>query len=192
MPKKQPDPQAAAKRDLRHTLRRRLEQLTPAARSAASAALCARLANDPRVAGAGTLAAYMALASEPDLSAFIRERLTRGRTILLPRIVGPARDGIMQMHVVSDWDKDIGLGAHGIREPLQHCPVHAGPVDVALIPGLAFDRDCNRMGKGAGHYDRFLAGQPVRLAIGIGFLCQRTDSLPVEPHDRRMDDVFLA
>lgn len=59
--------------------------------------------------------------------------------------------------------------------------------EALLIPGLAFDRKLNRLGKGAGYYDRYLAENPNPLKIGIALEDQVLDQLPADPHDVKMN-----
>ena len=62
--------------------------------------------------------------------------------------------------------------------------------DVVIVPGLAFTSAGDRLGQGGGWYDRFLAGvHPECLTIGVGFVEQIVDALPVEDHDIRLDHV---
>ncbi|HTL53459.1 MAG TPA: 5-formyltetrahydrofolate cyclo-ligase [Planctomycetota bacterium] len=183
------------KSDLRREMRHKLNLLTPKVKAAASAELCRRLLSNPRIADVHWLAAFLALPNEPDLGEFLRARLSAGRGVLLPRIVGKPKNGIMELCVVRRWDEDFVAGPLGIREPGPHCPAHSPsdpPIDVALVPGLAFDRDGNRMGKGAGHYDRVLAQGKIARTVGIGFLCQRVNHVPTEPHDIRLTEILLA
>lgn len=62
--------------------------------------------------------------------------------------------------------------------------------DVILVPVLAFDPQLNRLGFGGGWYDRFLLIQTESVKIGLAYELQRADSLPVEPHDIRLDMVI--
>ncbi len=68
------------------------------------------------------------------------------------------------------------------------------PVGV-LVPGLAFDRDLNRLGRGRGFFDRFIAHlesvAPQVLVIGVGYNEQRVAAVPTEGHDARLDG-FLS
>lgn len=194
------------KRELRREIRCKIELLTPAVRASAAAELCRRLAAHPKVADAPWVAAFMALKNEPDLSVYLQARLRRGLPLLLPRIVGDPKNGIMEMRVVRSWAADFRPGPLGILEPGDHCEVFAATatpgtttpsadgkiIDVVLVPGLAFDRAGHRMGKGAGHYDRFLSMTPVNWKVGIGFVCQRVDTVPVEKHDVTLDEVLLG
>ena len=56
-------------------------------------------------------------------------------------------------------------------------------VDLCVTPGVAFAPGCVRLGHGGGYYDRWLAGAPDCLRIGLAFECQIVPALPQEPHD---------
>ncbi len=66
-----------------------------------------------------------------------------------------------------------------------------GPLvpDLLLVPLLAFDGQCRRLGYGGGFYDRTLAALPGRPAIGCAFAAQRVDCVTAEAHDMRLDAV---
>jgi 5-formyltetrahydrofolate cyclo-ligase len=62
--------------------------------------------------------------------------------------------------------------------------------EVLFVPLVGFSDRGGRLGLGAGHYDRWLAAHPPRLAIGLAWDCQLVDDLPTEPHDRPLDAVI--
>jgi len=62
--------------------------------------------------------------------------------------------------------------------------------DVILVPLLGYDSSCSRLGRGSGWYDRFLAGQPQTIKIGVALEVQQLDFVPVELHDIRLDKVI--
>ncbi len=62
--------------------------------------------------------------------------------------------------------------------------------DAIIVPMLGFDNRLQRIGYGGGYYDRFLAGQPKALKIGVCFEIGRVDKLPAEPHDIPLDIVI--
>ena len=64
-------------------------------------------------------------------------------------------------------------------------------LDVVLVPGMAFDGDGNRLGRGRGYYDRFLntLSNPRPKLIGVCFDFQKTDVVPTEPTDVKVDVV---
>lgn len=66
------------------------------------------------------------------------------------------------------------------------------PIDVAIIPGLAFDKNRYRLGRGKGWYDRFLSEHPETFKIGVCYKEQLVDKLPTEEHDIKMDLVIYG
>ncbi len=87
---------------------------------------------------------------------------------------------------------DLAPGYRGIPEP---CGAGIEPQagDLLVVPLLGFDSEMNRIGQGRGHYDaliaRLRAEKPEIAIVGLGFLVQQVDRLPVEPHDQRLDAV---
>ena len=91
--------------------------------------------------------------------------------------------------------EDVHKGTYGILEP------HLNPdrvvavkdLDVVIVPGLAFDKHHNRLGRGAGYYDRFLSTLPKTVTtVGLAFDFQLTESLPVEAHDVRLGQIIAG
>ncbi|MGB3945992.1 MAG: 5-formyltetrahydrofolate cyclo-ligase [Candidatus Saccharimonadales bacterium] len=62
--------------------------------------------------------------------------------------------------------------------------------DLIIVPLLAFDADCNRLGLGAGWYDAFLASQPKALKVGLAYDFQYVSRVPVETHDIPLDIII--
>lgn len=85
---------------------------------------------------------------------------------------------------------DLTTGRYGIREPSQGClNVPLPRLDLVLVPGLGFTTDGSRLGRGAGFYDRLLAGTNA-IRFGVGLDIQIMPHLPVETHDLPMDYVL--
>jgi prolyl-tRNA editing enzyme YbaK/EbsC (Cys-tRNA(Pro) deacylase) len=76
----------------------------------------------------------------------------------------------------------------GYAQPLDDSPrIALDHIDVVLVPGLAFDRSGNRLGRGKGYYDELLAQLPagtIRVGVTVDELL--VDSLPIEDHDQRV------
>ena len=69
----------------------------------------------------------------------------------------------------------------------------AADIDVMVVPGVAFTSVGDRLGRGKGYYDRYMAREGFRAqTIGVCYSCQLCDELPVEEHDRRVDRVISA
>ena len=75
-----------------------------------------------------------------------------------------------------------------IAEPVGDA-VDPAILDAVIVPGVAFDRNCNRMGRGKGFYDRLLSRGNL-YTIGVCHDCQLLDEIPCEPHDRPLDCVI--
>jgi len=81
--------------------------------------------------------------------------------------------------------KDLGFWEPDLIEN------YNGSVDLVIVPGVAFDRNKNRMGRGKGYYDRFFKKyKPVK--IGVGFDFQLMPKIPVAGHDIKMDKIITA
>ena len=80
-------------------------------------------------------------------------------------------------------------GKYGIWEGTGRA-MSTATIAFALVPGVAFTRNGDRLGRGKGYYDRFLKTlPPTCFTCGVCFDCQLVDSLPIEPHDVPLDAV---
>jgi len=154
------------------------------------ARLCARLTKLPVWQNARTVALYAATAHEPDLSPLWKERA--GRVFCFPRVEG---DGIAEERLVfyrTDSPEQLLDSRWGLREPASDPArrVEDAEIDLVLVPGVAFTAAGDRLGRGRGHYDRFLPRlKSTAQAVGICFAERLLPSLPTEMHDRQLDDV---
>ena len=88
-------------------------------------------------------------------------------------------------------ENDLATGCYGIKEPTGKVFTDFAKIDVAIIPGVAFDRQGHRLGRGKGYYDRLLSVMPQVYKIGLCFDFQVVDNVPVDSHDIRMDEVII-
>ncbi len=181
-----------------------LARLTPGRRRAASVALAENLARVPAVAEARTLMAFLSLPTEIDTWPVIRWAWEQGKRIAIPRIQ-PRPDGdrtplrrrnmvavFLEKADVSEVSAhpDVRPGPLGIPEAPDAPVMPPGRIDVVLLPCQAVDRRGNRLGKGGGFYDRFLARANLRAKrIAVAFRRQVLDEVPVTDHDQRVDMV---
>lgn len=163
--------------------RARLRALDDRARRTASARVAERVWTVPEVAAARVLLLYAALPGEVETDAIAEAAARRGVVVTYPRCLPETRE--MALHRVARAD-ELRPGAYGIREPdVDSCPlVTTDEIDVALVPGLAWDRTGGRLGRGAGYYDRLFATPAWRgFRCGLFFAAQELDALPTEPWD---------
>ncbi len=131
---------------------------------------------------------FASIAGEVDTAPMIDAAIHSGKRVVLPRY-DRAR-GELFFHEVKDRASDLEPGALGIPEPKAGRETAAEEMDCVIVPGLAFDKAKNRLGRGAGCYDRFLAKLGPRTAkIGLAFAFQVLEKIPVGVHDRSLDDV---
>ncbi|MBP5649552.1 MAG: 5-formyltetrahydrofolate cyclo-ligase [Bacteroidales bacterium] len=104
------------------------------------------------------------------------EKWRQHKRIILPTVVG---DDIIPVELTPDTD--FAVGDFNILEPQN--VAYTGGYDLIIVPGVAFDRQGNRMGRGRGYYDRFLCQHRDVKKIGICFDFQLVDSVPVEEND---------
>jgi 5-formyltetrahydrofolate cyclo-ligase len=94
---------------------------------------------------------------------------------------------------VDNPDKDLALGGRGVKEPdPARCkPVPIQRIDIAIIPGLAFDEKGARIGTGLGFYDRFIPELPsTTRKVALAFEEQLIPQAPMEPHDKHVDIII--
>lgn len=173
------------KRLLRELARRLRAAVPPAERAAAAEAVAAKLSSLPELEEARLVLGYAATAEELDPAPALERLRSRGCRVAYPRVEGPAD---LSVRVV-DGLSDLAPGALGIAEPTAVAVrVEPASIDAAIVPGIAFDTACTRLGHGAGYYDRLLADlRPGAVLIGVAFDEQVFAELPLEPHDVAMD-----
>ncbi|MES2493093.1 MAG: 5-formyltetrahydrofolate cyclo-ligase [Pseudomonadota bacterium] len=130
------------------------------------------------------VALYYATPAEAPTGGYARWLFENGRQLALPWFAD--RDTTMTFRAWTDPFNlaDLEPGPFGALQPFGTAP-EVVP-DVAVVPVLGFTESGCRLGQGGGHYDRWLAEHPETLPIGLAWDMQRLDTLPLEPHDRRL------
>ena len=154
------------------------------ARKAASARICERLLALPQLQAAKTVLSYRALPDEADLSALHDALRARGVRLCFP-VSLPG--GVMEAREPRGWV----TGPYGIREPERAASLLVPPeaLDLVLAPCVAFDEARNRLGHGAGYYDRYLPACAKATVIAAAFESQKLPAVVTDEHDRIMDAV---
>ena len=147
---------------------------------------CEVLPQHPRIIDSRTILVYSALPDEVPTQALLDLLVKQGKTVLLPRVIS---DTDMELRRYTGRH-DLQLGAYGILEPTGELFTVYDTIDVAIVPGMAFDAEGYRLGRGKGYYDRFLARVPYLYKIGLCFSWQMVDKVPHNKHDIVMDEVI--
>lgn len=182
----------AAKQAIRAEVGAALKLVSPTERAQATGRAFAQLERTTTWRRARRVLIYAPLPTEPDLDqwwTFGAER--RGqREMCYPRIVGRE----LEVRLVRA-PLQLRPTAFGLREPDPDRTEVVDPASLGLVivPGVAFTRGGDRLGRGAGFYDLFLASLPPHVATAAFlFNCQVRDVLPVEPHDRRVQRLCIG
>lgn len=177
-----------SKQQLRNDISRRITRMSEQDRRGESRTICRVLLKElPR--SPITIAAYYPLKTEIDLLPLIKDLLERGDRIFLPT---EENEQLVMRQIQST--EDVTMGSQNIPVPQSDAPkLDPKNLDVALIPGRAFDRSGNRLGRGNGGYDFWIrdvrAANPRAKFWGTCFECQLVNEVPVEEHDEQVDAV---
>jgi 5-formyltetrahydrofolate cyclo-ligase len=128
---------------------------------------------------------YWSMADEVQTHAFV-ERWYKEKTLVLPCVQGD--DLVLRQYTGPECLVDGPQ--FGIGEPTGPEWTDLDAVELIVVPGVAFDAEGNRMGRGRGFYDRLLKSTPRAVKMGVAYDFQMLPSIPVEPHDVKMDLVI--
>jgi len=180
---------AATKQSIRTEAERRRRAQPD--KDALSGQIARRLVALPEYASARTILFYVDARDEVRTRPLLRDALADGRRVVVPYCVGRAL-GLFGLRDLAE----LAEGTFGILEPkpeLRDLPerrVEPSELDLAIVPGVAFDVAGRRLGHGAGYYDRFLLRlRPDARRIALAFDCQVFDAIPADSHDVPMDRI---
>lgn len=137
---------------------------------------------------------YVPYKSETDTRSILKKALKDGKTVAVPKVLD--KNGIMEFYEIHSLQELI-KGYQGIEEPdiTEKEPVNIGKQTdsiLMIMPGAAFDRNCNRIGYGGGFYDRYLNKHRGKLKknIAVCYEVQLVDEIPAETLDVKPDMVL--
>lgn len=172
------------KQILREKMRALRARIDPQLRRAWNETIQNALLETERWKKARTVLAYRSMPEETATGRVLAAALAQGKRLALPRCVeGEKRFEPVQVH---DLENDLAPGKFAdLEEPLATLPAwNGGPFDLAIVPGVAFDRKGHRLGFGGGMYDRFLANHPRTWRLALAYDLQLIDRVPADPHDK--------
>lgn len=170
------------KKTLRQEIRARKKSCSQEQLRDESARIMRKLEGHPDFQRAENVMLYASLPDEVQTLDFI-ETWRDSKRIILPTVTG---DDIIPVELSAG--STMVEGDFHILEPDNH--PYEGPLDLIVVPGMAFDRQGHRLGRGKGYYDRFLIKYPDVKTIGICFSFQLLDAVPAEPHDQVIDEII--
>lgn len=148
-----------------------------------------RLLRLPEWEDARTVLCYISMDSEVDTRKIIDEALGRRKRVIVPLFDGSSAPALSELRSLQE------LSPSNLPGLLEHAQKHRRPalpkeVELAITPGVVFDRQGNRIGFGGGYFDRLFSGmaQAVRIALAYSFQIHNED-LPVLDHDIRIHKI---
>lgn len=148
-----------------------------------SSQLLQRLEQLPVFRQSATILLYHSLPDEVHTHSFI-EKWGQEKEIILPVVKGKE----LELRKYTGKNKLI-KGSYGIEEPIGELVKDYDRIELAIIPGVGFDLQGNRLGRGKGYYDRLLPKLKA-YKIGICFQFQVIEPIPFEFFDIPMDEVW--
>lgn len=179
---KKPATIIAEKKQIRQEIRSLKKTLTVEQKQAEAKAVFEKIEVLPEFKAADSILMYWSTPDELPTQAIIANWCTQ-KQLFLPSIDGErmvlkhySPEGKLIQKSLGIWEPDLAKS-------------YDGKIDLVIVPGIAFDREKNRLGRGKGYYDRFFKKfKPVK--IGVGFDFQLLDSIPVAKHDIKMDKII--
>ena len=173
------------KSTLRAVLKERRAAMSPDVRAEKSRSICKKLFEE--TAEYSVIMAYAPKEPEVDTMPFIEELIAAGKTVVLPIIERETHT--LRLSVIEDT-KNLECSTFNVPEPVSaEIPISGCRVECVVLPMVGFDRRGNRLGYGAGYYDRFLEANPGVKKIGAAFSSQEAEMVPAEAFDVRMDEI---
>lgn len=171
------------KKELRKLVAQNKRSYSTTQKTEWSSSLFQKLEDHPLFLRAHTILLYHSLPDEVQTHEFI-ERWYPHKRIVLPLVKGEE----LEFRYYEGKDS-LQVGAFGIEEPKGTAVENLNEIELSIIPGVAFDRTGNRLGRGKGYYDRALA-QLQSHNIGVCFHFQLFPHIPIEETDRPMHEVW--
>lgn len=128
---------------------------------------------------------YLPIKSEVNIYPVIDYMLSNNITVVAPK----ALPGMEMSNLILSSLSDLENGVFGTKHPTGNNIYH-GQYDIIIVPGLAFDKNNNRIGYGGGYYDMFLKSNQKALKVALAYPFQVFNEIPFEFHDEKLDLII--
>lgn len=172
------------KKALRQEVLERRFGLSSGERTAKSREIEKRLFSLPEFQASGRVLFYASFRSEVETHDMIRRALSEHKRVVLPKVKGNE----LALFEIRDFDRDVKPGKWDIPEPAAGKSIRPNEIAFIVVPGAAFDEQGNRLGYGAGFYDKMLK-EYKGAAAALAFEIQIVTGVPSDPHDVRIRKI---
>ncbi|HVZ39142.1 MAG TPA: 5-formyltetrahydrofolate cyclo-ligase [Candidatus Kapabacteria bacterium] len=178
-------PSQASKNDIRRDALTRRDAIPADVRANSSLSICRAVSEDDLFLDSNGIHVYLPIGSEVDIRPLIELAWEMGKEVGMMRVMDDG--GIAQYSITPSTRYNVTK--LGIMEPLDAEPFDMDICDLVIVPVVAADEYCNRLGYGKGYYDQFLAHHP-RPTLGVAFEEQMVAELPVDDLDIQLDGIY--
>ncbi len=170
------------KKEIRQQIIKQRKCMSAVEQIAKSSLICNKILTNSCYIKSKVVYVYCSVNREVSLEILIQDALKNNKIVAFPKVEG---DDIFFYSVLSP--EELKPGFFNIPEPVAAAPAPKG--DLVLVPGVAFTKKGERLGYGGGFYDRFLTKNEI-YSIGVGYDFQIVEMLPMEKHDRILNEII--
>jgi 5-formyltetrahydrofolate cyclo-ligase len=170
---------------LRKQLQQILAQMPADLRQQKSRAICRYVLDTDDYKKASVVMAFLSMPREVDTTPILLDAWRQGKTVAVPQVAWERHDMIPV--AIQSLDS-VSVDKKGLRNPVDGTPVPFEAIDLVITPGLGFDRQGNRLGRGGAYYDQFFASKELRaVKLALAYCEQIVDKIPQDKTDVPMD-----
>ncbi len=173
------------KNTIRKQIQTQRDSLSSKEKNVLDTELCNKIIREIEINNHKTIHTYLPIKSEINIFPVVEYLLKNNKTVVAPKALADMK---MSNLILSSLDQ-LENGAYGTKHPAGSNEYH-GKYDLIIVPGLAFDKNNNRIGYGAGYYDSFLLDNQNSQKIALAYPFQVFDNIPSDPHDIKIDKVI--
>ena len=176
------------KPQLRSEIKARLAHIDQVQRDEKSKRIRDLVVSSETFRDASVIMMFLSMPHEVDTTSMILHAWRQGKTIVVPKVSWQQRHMIPVE--IKSLETGLATNGHGLRNPTEGEPVPFEDIDLIITPGLAFDRNGNRLGRGGGYYDKFFATHEKETTKwAVAFSEQLVDKVPTADDDIPVDAV---
>ena len=176
------------KNALRHEIKQRLVLMSKEDRIVQSKQICQRIIDSDVFRKASVVMMYLSMPHEVDTTLLILHAWQQGKTVAVPKVSWQQRHMIPVE--ISSLETGLKTNGRGLQNPTNGVPVPFDEIDLVVTPGLGFDKNGNRLGRGGAFYDNFFKHEKITAARwAVAFSQQVCDEIPHDDNDVPIDAV---
>lgn len=176
------------KKQLRKEVKERIALLTESDRALQSKQACKHLIETDEFRHASVVMVYLSMPYEVDTTSIILQGWQQEKIVAVPKVSWQQRHMIPVQ--INSLESGLSVAEYGLRNPTTGLPVPIEEIDLVVTPGLAFDKNGRRLGRGGAYYDRFFSSEGLTAnKFGLLFGEQVVESVPMEEHDKQVDFI---